>query len=558
MRVLRPGVIVSMIAALWLSTLSTANAQPSAPPPDVDQRVPKSASVAPEAVILDQRASVLGDEWAASVDRAVTTAGDASWFPRSGVRRKGRISVAYGGIVVRTGFDTDAWIGNMCVTASGDRAVVAYAPRTFTNKEDLAQRGAFTAIVDLNGGSVRKLPCRQASPTSTRAAVRPSRLVLTQEGTEDLGRTRLVWWTRSAEPRPQPIDVPGQLSSPVPTAQGIVAADSGAVVRVAGDGTRTVLASAKGVPYRLAADEDGGVVFVQNDSEKSSSVKRVVIPQNGRGAVTALAAGVSTDLNVHSARGGQVYITGQKSTTGVAMPSSVRFAEVPKQSEFSFDGSVAVTKVLRTHSKDPRVAPADPMSPQRVDITAVSLATKKEFTLSIAPTPGAAGGDAASPAPARRRGNPNDPADGDQRTCSVPRNDPRNQAMQPRPRQVEWAVTRRCVACLPCSARRTGRTSACPPTPRKAFSRRAPDRRRPPPGAGHARRDHAGVEPVPGRAIRGAWDNGESVDRQLLRHRLLQRHAVRRLDDRLGGGGLRLRCRADHHWNEAGREAEAE
>ncbi len=46
--------------------------------------------------------------------------------------------MADGGIAVRTGFDTDAWIGNVCVTASGDRAVVAYAPRTFTDKEDLA------------------------------------------------------------------------------------------------------------------------------------------------------------------------------------------------------------------------------------------------------------------------------------------------------------------------------------------------------------------------------------------------------------------------------------
>ena len=37
-------------------------------------------------------------------------------------------------------------------------------------------------------------------------------------------------------------------------------------------------------------------------------------------------------------------------------------------------------------------------------------------------------------------GDPNDPADFAERYCSVPRNDPRNQAMQPKPRQVEWAV----------------------------------------------------------------------------------------------------------------------
>lgn len=245
MRVLRPGVIVSMIAALWLSTLSTANAQPSAPPPDVDQRVPKSASVAPEAVILDQRASVLGDEWAASVDRAVTTAGDATGFhilvsdAKDGYRWRTAASLS------EPGFETDAWIGNMCVTASGDRAVVAYAPRTFTNKEHLAQRGAFTAIVDLNGGSVRKLPIQTSLAYFNPGCGPTESAVLTQEGTEDLGRTRLVLLDAVSGASAAPVDVLGQLSSPVPTALGIVAADSGAVVRVAGDGTRTVLASAK-------------------------------------------------------------------------------------------------------------------------------------------------------------------------------------------------------------------------------------------------------------------------------------------------------------------------
>ena len=38
------------------------------------------------------------------------------------------------------------------------RAVVVYAPRTFTNDPLLVQRGAFTAVVDLRSGAVRRLP----------------------------------------------------------------------------------------------------------------------------------------------------------------------------------------------------------------------------------------------------------------------------------------------------------------------------------------------------------------------------------------------------------------
>ncbi|MED7930482.1 hypothetical protein SMD20_40090 [Nonomuraea sp. LP-02] len=45
----------------------------------------------------------------------MTTAGDATGF---------HVLVADGGLLSEPGFDTDTWIGNICVTASGERAVV--------------------------------------------------------------------------------------------------------------------------------------------------------------------------------------------------------------------------------------------------------------------------------------------------------------------------------------------------------------------------------------------------------------------------------------------------
>jgi hypothetical protein len=431
-----------MVAALLFTNLSAAGAAPPVPPPDVDQRVAAAASAAPESVAPDQRTAVLGDEWAVSADRAVTTAGDASGFHVLVAHAKDGYQWRTAASLSEPGFDTDGWIGNLCVTASGDRAVVAYAPRTFTNKEHLAQRGAFTAIVDLNGGPVRKLSVQTSLAYFNPGCGPTESAVLTQEGTEDLDRTRLLVLDTVTGATAKPIEVPGQLTSPVPTSHGIVAADSGAVVRVAGDGTRTVLAPAKGVPYRLSADADGGVVFAQTESDKSASIQRVTVPPRGRGTLTMLATGALMDVNVRSARGGQVFVTGKKSAHVRATPASVRLADVPTSAEPSLDGDLAVTSVLRTHTKDPRVAPADPMSPQRVDITTVSLDTGKEFTLSAVPTAGAAGGGEGSPAlpSGKAAGDPNDPADGDQRYCSVPRNDPQNQAMQPKPRQVEWAV----------------------------------------------------------------------------------------------------------------------
>ncbi|MEU8179080.1 hypothetical protein AB0C14_39995 [Microbispora hainanensis] len=406
-------------------------------------------SAAPESIDAGKRAEVLGGGWEKSSDRAVTTTGDASGFhvlvadANDGYRWRTAASLS------EPGFDTDAWIGNLCITASGDRAVVVYAPRTFTNTSVLNERGGFTAIVDLNGGAVRKLPLQTTLAYFNPGCGPSESAVLTQDGAEDRGETRLFLLDTVSGKLDRPIQIPGQLTSAVPSADGIVAADSGAVVRVHPDGKRTVVAPAKGVPYRLAADADGGVVYAQLEDKQTASVRRVDLERSN--AVTTLATGAITDLSVRSARGGRVFVTGAKATKTASPAGSVALADVPHQAGMSLSGEVAVTSVLPSRSRDTTVAPTDPGDSQRVDITATSLATKKTFTLSVAPAAGA--GDGAKPSPALGRisaaaGDPNDPFDGDQRYCSVARNDPRNQAMQPKPRQVEWAVDQAVVGQL--------------------------------------------------------------------------------------------------------------
>lgn len=103
-------------------------------------------------------------------DRAVITAGDSTGFhvlvaeARDGYRWRSVASLS------EPGFDADAWIGTLCVTSSGNRAVVAYAPRTFTNRPDLAimktARYGFCGPSALIGTSVRpELPDSVVSPT---------------------------------------------------------------------------------------------------------------------------------------------------------------------------------------------------------------------------------------------------------------------------------------------------------------------------------------------------------------------------------------------------------
>lgn len=111
----------------------------------------------PDRIHPADRPAVLGDGYRSSDDRAWATSGDAAGFhvlvadAADGYRWRTAATLA------EPGFEADAWIGNACVTGSGDRAVVAYAPRTFTNDPELMSRGAFTAVVDLRTGAVTKL-----------------------------------------------------------------------------------------------------------------------------------------------------------------------------------------------------------------------------------------------------------------------------------------------------------------------------------------------------------------------------------------------------------------
>nr|WP_166640448.1 hypothetical protein [Amycolatopsis sp. SID8362] len=421
-----------------LFTPNAAVAEP-APAPGPDLVVPSAKPASPGAVLPGERAQVLGEGWRDSADRAVTTIGDSAGFhvlvadARTGYAWRTAASLS------EPGFDTDTWIGNLCVTASGDRAVVVYAPRTFTNKAVLADRGGFTAIVDLAGGAVRKLAVQTSLAYFNPGCGPTESAVLTQGGGEDVAATRLLRLDTVSGAIAKPIQVPGQLTSAVPTTEGIAAADSGAVVRVDTDGKRTVVTPAKGVPYRLAADADGGVVYAEAADANTASVRRADL--KGGHAATTLASGSRTGLSVRSGRGGRVFVTGAKVAKTVS--PAVSMVTVPADAAMSLSGQIAVTSVRRAAGPDSRVAPASLAAPQRVDITATSLTTAKPFTLSVTTGDDLADGAAASPVLGRASvtaGSPNDPADGDQRYCSVARNDPRNQAMQPKPRQVEWAA----------------------------------------------------------------------------------------------------------------------
>lgn len=419
--------------------------------PDVDLPATTSATTSALEVPKARRTGDLGTALAASDDRAWSTSGDAEGLhvmvadAADGFRWRTVATLA------EDGFSTDRWIGNACATGSGDRVAVSYAPRAFTNNDALFDRGGFTAVVDLATGAVQKLDVRSSLAFYSPGCGIGEDAVFTQEGGSELGRTRVVSVDTRSGASAAPVEVPGQLTSAVPTASGIVAADDQALVRLAADGTRTPLVATTGTAFELTPDADGGVVFLERDGEQATA--RRASPDQVADAPVAtlpqgqkLGSGPLAASGVSAASHGLVFLTGEFEPAA-ALPPVVRRAAVNKDAQVSLQGLAAVTSVAA-------VAPAPEFDPDptaqaaSVEINVTSLATGVESTLlaepssqqSVQDSPSSAGTE---PSPALQSaavaGSPGDPIEAE-RTCAVPRNDPRNQAMQPKPRQVEWAV----------------------------------------------------------------------------------------------------------------------
>jgi hypothetical protein len=459
-RTLLPAVAGAVAVTIGLYG-APASAAPAVPAPDVDQPANVPTASAAVAVPDAQRAAVLGADWQSSTDQAWATNGDADGLHVL-------VADAAQGYAWRTvatlsepGFEADQWIGNACVTASGRRAVVVYAPRTFTNKADLAARGGFTAIVDLSSGVVTKLPIMTTLAYYNPGCGAGEDAVLTQEGGEDRQSTRIVQVDTTSGKMDKKIEIPGQLTSAVPTPAGVVAADDGALVRVGADGTRRVLAPTSGVPFKLNVDADGGVVFMEQHGADQAEVRRSTVPKLPTGVaaipmgvVTTLTSGALAGQDVVSGKAGRVFVTGSGKADGAKLPASVSVLKAPIGAHPSMQGKLLVTSVQTALPTAKDAASWDPTSAQPVNIDATSLTTGKTVNFS-APTDAdsqpqqvAPAGQKLSPAlttalpkaatPAA--GDPHSPADFADRYCSVPRNDPANQALQPKPRQVEWAV----------------------------------------------------------------------------------------------------------------------
>ncbi|MEV7420840.1 hypothetical protein [Streptomyces sp. NPDC089919] len=493
---------VSVVLGGFIPAAAWADARSAGPDPAVPAAQPPAAA-GPDTVPDAQRTGLLGADYRRSGDLAWTTSGDAQGFHLLTARERDGYAWQTTATLSEPGFDADSWIGNACVTGSGKRAVVVYAPRTFTNEPQLMARGGFTAVVDLATGAVTKLDLQASLSRYNPGCGVGETAVLTQSGGEDKAATRLFTLDTATGRLSRPIVTAGQVTSSVPAKDGsVVGASGGELVRIDAKGARKSLLRTEGVPYQLTPDADGGIVFLDKALDKTPartpaaktpgtsgakaalgapvptspaktrakriSAAGITTPDARRTKATLLAEGPLTDTGLTHSAAGTVYLTGTaRPVAGVRLPRTFKtLGRTPRTTQASTLGEAALTDTRWADGKGQLVTPGGTAArPVAVKLTALDSGRTAAFTLAPGRRSSARidEGDRRSPAltaPSGGKAARKSPAAGakaagakalsvngtrdetveSERICSVPRNDPRNQAMQPKPRQVEWAV----------------------------------------------------------------------------------------------------------------------
>lgn len=412
----------------------------------------------PDPTSASDEKDVLPRDWRGSGDRLWTLRGDDTGAHLLVADQDRAYAWRTAATLSEPGIETSQWIGNACLTESGRRAVVTYAPREWSNQGSLMLRGGFVAVVDLTTGDVAKLPVRSSLAYFSPGCGEGERAVLTQARlTEESGgasQTRLLVVDAGSAAVVDELERPGQVTSAVPVAGGVVAARGRELVRLGAGGRDKRLAVATTVPAFLSVDADGDVVYLSG-TERSNAVSRV--PAAGGVRPTELASSRGSWLGVDTGTGGRVFVLDPAAGGARALGQGVAVVPTSVRSEVSSTGDTVLEPRSRTAPTSAAqaggslrtevVAQAELGEPTPIRLTARVLETGRTIDFALTPglrparryVEGRQSGSDSTGSTALTTGSVSGTVDPDA-SCSVPRNDPRSQVYQPTARQVEWAV----------------------------------------------------------------------------------------------------------------------
>lgn len=371
--------------------------------------------------------------------------------------------------------ETDLWLTNSCVTSSGDYMAIVYAPRALTNDEVGFRGGASAAVVDLRSGEVTELGNGYTLAYFNPGCGAGDSFAITRYESEE-SLTRIAVVDAASGDVVAKHELPGEALSATSQEDGTAyVVLQGDIVGIQPEGKPQVLYTPERRVYDLTADDRGRIAYVEIESDLESA-RAFVVDVARDSSPVQIARGEASTLGVQLTSEGTPLVVGASpSKTKQALSDVVVIEQGDPRSYVSSNQSLSIDSVLGegialepTLEKSVESSSADTTAQSKVVLQGSTrdlpegLEFRLESNLPFEDESGAINGEGVrgtstpkaayggrgmsrSPLPANvlstNGGDPNDPVE-DERSCSIPRNDPDNQAYQPKPRQVEWAVNR--------------------------------------------------------------------------------------------------------------------
>jgi hypothetical protein len=292
----------------------------------------------------------------------------------------------------------------------------------------LRDRGGLAYVVDVRSGRVRPLVSGVSLKYHTPGCGRSGRAVLTsnpgrdQRATDvlvaDLAKARIVRRAR----------VRGQLTSAVPTSEGVTAVQGRSLVRLDGDRRPRPLRRFPGQPYQLRPAARGVDLLVARGRSAEAWNHRA-------GASRRFAAGRLGTLRLFAGRGGRTVVVGaDRMRQSIGARRRATAPPATQAESASLDGGVVVSPPTKATARPPAGQAATSAVSLAPRLSTMSGRVLPRRMPSAAARASKAEPKAAASPTARSAANTTTPK------CAVPRNDLRRQVQQPNAAQVNWAI----------------------------------------------------------------------------------------------------------------------
>jgi RHS repeat-associated protein len=382
---------------------------------------------------------------ATSADVAIDGRGDAQGYHLQLGRESSGFAWHEVALIHPVGFDDASWTGYQCLSGDGRFAAVAILPASAVNQQAARDHGAFAYSVDLASGTVRPLAGGVGLKYFSPGCGTGDEAVFTLDVGSNDENTELVSANLATGKVDGSVTVPGQITSAVPTASGIVGVAGSRLMSVPAKGNPTVIATVAGDAYQLRPAADGGVTFLTTTPGTTTAIA----VHEHAGTTATLGSGSLARMELFQGRAGHAVLSGTSQSTAAALTaagvSAVKDTGLAKgATSSSLDGD-ALLGADSNGQKTDLVVLATKTGAVLTRAAALSTATATTTTPSYA-----AAAVTAAPTTPTGRLAPKADAAGTQAapstaaaqtpTCAVPPLDPARQVMQPSPAQVNWAA----------------------------------------------------------------------------------------------------------------------